>query len=93
MLGLFRPLELCVCRSILISGALCLVVLLSRMVKFSSKFIYLPFVEHDISITIQILEFYCLGQEYSVLPLILVVLIWSFLVYYSKLRINWKINI
>jgi hypothetical protein len=49
MLGLFRPLEKYVGPSILTVGALCFVVLLGCMLKFSLAFLYLPFEERAIS--------------------------------------------
>jgi hypothetical protein len=49
MLGLFRPLEDYVGPSILTVVALCSVAFLGCMLKFSSEFVCLPFVERDIS--------------------------------------------
>jgi hypothetical protein len=57
MFGLFCPLEEYGGPSILAVGALCFVVLLGCMLIFSLEFIYLPFVERDISTLIWILEF------------------------------------
>jgi hypothetical protein len=56
MLGLFRPLAECVGPSILTVGAPCFVVFLGFMLKFSSEFVRLSFVERNISIVIWTLE-------------------------------------
>jgi hypothetical protein len=49
VLGLFRPFEECVGPSSLSVGDLCFFVLLPSLLTFSSEFVYLTFVECDIS--------------------------------------------
>jgi hypothetical protein len=52
MLGLFRPSVGYVGPSISTVGALRFVVVLGSMLKFSLEFVYLPFVQRDVSIVI-----------------------------------------
>jgi hypothetical protein len=59
MLGLFRPLEKYVGPQIVTVSDLCHVLLLGCVLKFSSKFVCIPFVEYNF-IVIWILEFYYL---------------------------------
>jgi hypothetical protein len=61
MLGLFRLLDEYVGPTTVNASTLCFVVLLSCTLKFSLEFVYLPFVERDVSIVIWILEFYRLN--------------------------------
>jgi hypothetical protein len=58
MHGLFHPPEEYAGPSILTVGVLCFVFFLGCMLEFSSESAYLPFVAHDISIVVLILEFY-----------------------------------
>jgi hypothetical protein len=64
-------------RSISTAGALCFVILLDCTLTFSLTFVYLPFVERDISTLIWILGCYYLKILNS--SLILAILIWHFL--------------
>jgi hypothetical protein len=49
-------------------GTLSFIASLGCMLKFPLEFMYLPFIECDVSTVIQILEFHYLNLKYSVLP-------------------------
>jgi hypothetical protein len=68
MFRLFRPLEDHVGPSTVTVGALCVILLLGCILKFSFEFVLFPFVEHDISTVTWSLKFYYLNLKHAVLP-------------------------